>query len=680
MFPYLRPMDRFLDDCNGSETCDDWNCLNCDNKTRLTDWLTERVGKANWGAEVESREIRSWCQSVCFYMKEVLSGLDNNKIAANNIAVGLEYYTEVEKSGRVDMMLGGYNAKGEKTIIVIELKQWTNGFIEKEQKKGEKYDDPRKQVASYCDRLKKQLEEDYREEIKLIPVVYLHNEDEGITLRNETGITEIKKGEVEKGSWNVHVFLADDDSKAEFRQLIEDSLKGTSADKQGLDVFRFLRKYSVVFDINDLAKIVASDKTKRMEYIKRLHPDQYNAYTKIEAHIKSGKKHIDIVHGGPGSGKTLIALLLVNYCMQHGKRYAFVYEGAAAPNALEKAWNSLYANQGSDEENQFNNFIYMDGFKKTNGEYDVVIFDEFHRYSGNMEELEAIINRAGTTVLLVDEDQRITEKNLRGDRTDENENTPEITIREFLNNDIDEFNGIDRKDFHLWSLFRCNQDEGYVTWVEQLLSGQEPDVYLDELTFMPVLIKDKESLKKLYDRVLGSFKDGNESGSTDFKTWTLTAENWETPEKYKKRGKDDKEGEFYRDIVEFLNGIYNNENLFFDKADSKMGELEGITKADENKYKIDIGTHFRVQGVERDNVIVIIGNEITAKNKDGKYVLYIRGKQAKDVTDNSDEQWVQNRYRVLLTRGLKKCYIYCMDKGMRDYLQYLEKKEYTPAN
>jgi len=80
MFPYLRPMDRFLDDCNGSETCDDWNCLNCDNKTRLTDWLTERVGKANWGAEVESREIRSWCQSVCFYMKEVLSGLDNNKL------------------------------------------------------------------------------------------------------------------------------------------------------------------------------------------------------------------------------------------------------------------------------------------------------------------------------------------------------------------------------------------------------------------------------------------------------------------------------------------------------------------------------------------------------------------------------------------------------------------------
>lgn len=667
MFPYLRPMDRFLDDCNGSATCDGGNCLNCNNKTRLTDWLIERVGKANWGAEVENREIKAWCQSVCFYMKEVLSGLNNN------IAVGLEYYTEVGNNGRVDMMLGGYNAKGEKTIIVIELKQWTNGY------KNKKNDDPIKQVASYCNRLKEQLEEKHREEIKLIPVVYLHNEDEGITLRNETGITEIKKGEVETENWKVHVFLADKGSKKEFRKLINDSLNGTSADKQGLDVFRFLREYSVVFDIDDLAKIVASDETKREEYIKRLHPDQYNAYTKIEAHIDSDKKHIDIVHGGPGSGKTLIALLLVNYCMQHGKRYAFVYEGAAAPNALKKAWNSLYANQGSDEENQFNNFIYMDGFKKTNGEYDVVIFDEFHRYSGNMEELEKIISRAKTAVLLVDEDQRITEKDLRGDRTDENENTPEITIRDFLNNDIDEFNGIDRKDFHLWSLFRCNQDEGYVTWVEQFLSGQEPDIYLDELTFSPVLIEDKEALKDLYKCIIGSVKDDNERDNEDFKTWTLTAENRETPGKYK-RIKDDKEEKSYKDVVDFLNGICKKENILFDKAASKMGELEGITKADENKYKIDIGTHFRVQGVERDNVIVIIGNEIAAKNKDGKYVLYIRGKQAKDVTDNSDEQWVQNRYRVLLTRGLKKCYIYCMDKGMRDYLQYLRDKEYTPVN
>lgn len=670
MFPYLRPLDRFLSDCEGGKLCNGGNCSNCDHKTRLTELLEERVNLANWGLKVCPGEVKSWCQSVCIFMEEVLSGLDNN------IAVGLEYFTEVNTEGidsvRADMMLGGYDEKGNKTIIVIELKQWTNGYKKRKDDEG-----PIKQVADYCDLLKEQLELDdkQKEKIKIVPIVYFHNEHSLITWEEDNKKVEITKGVYKSRNETVQVFMADDGSK--IRELIEDSLAGTSDNKQGIDVFRFLRENSKTFTIEDFSKIMRKDKHGKGEYIKRLHPDQYNAYTKIEAHIDSDKKHIDIVHGGPGSGKTLIALLLVNYCMQHGKRYAFVYEGAAAPNALVKAWNSLYANQGSDEENQFNNFIYMDGFKKTNGEYDVVIFDEFHRYSGNMEELEAIINRAGTTVLLVDEAQRITEKDLCGDISDEN--TTKRTIHNYLNNEIDECNDIDRNDFNLWTLFRCNQDEGYVTWVEQLLSGQEPDIYLDELTFSPVLIEDKEALKDLYKCIIGSVKDDNERDNEDFKTWTLTAENRETPGKYK-RVKDDKEEKSYKDVVDFLNGICKKENILFDKAASKMGELEGITKADENKYKIDIGTHFRVQGVERDNVIVIIGNEITAKNKDGKYVLYIRGKQAKDVTDNSDEQWVQNRYRVLLTRGLKKCYIYCMDKGMRDYLQYLRDKEYTPVN
>jgi len=650
MFPYLRPMDRFLDDCNGSETCDDWNCLNCDNKTRLTDWLTERVGKANWGAEVESREIRSWCQSVCFYMKEVLSGLDNNKIAANNIAVGLEYYTEVEKSGRVDMMLGGYNAKGEQTIIVIELKQWTNGYIEKEQKKGEIFDDPREQVASYCDRLKKQLEEDYREEIKLIPVVYLHNEDEGITLRNETGITEIKKGKVKTGSWNVHVFLADDDSKAEFRQLIEDSLNGTSADKKGIAVFSFLREHSVVFDINDLAEIVASDKTKRVEYIKRLHPDQYNAYTKIEAHIKSGKKHIDIVHGGPGSGKTVIAMLLMSYCREKKKDYALVYKGGAAPNALGAAWEKY--NEASDSLP----LIHIDKFDKKK-KYDMVVFDEFHRYSNDKKKLKDIINSAKTTVLLVDEKQKITANDLKD---------PDIV--KYLDyekskntNLMGKSLKIERNDFYLWTLFRCNQDEGYVTWVEQLLSGSEPDIRFDELTFAPTLIGDENDLNKLYD-----INDNGDVSDARDKLWTLTVDNREA-------------------VAYVLNDEISSENIVFDKSLSgiKVGLLKGIVKdkvKDKSIYKITIGNHYYVQGLERNSVIVILGNEISAEKQGDSYVLKINGKPVSEAEDKTEEQWVQNRYRILLTRGLKKCYIYCMDEGMRKYLKYLEKKEYTPAN
>ena len=37
---------------------------------------------------------------------------------------------------------------------------------------------------------------------------------------------------------------------------------------------------------------------------------------------------------------------------------------------------------------------------------------------------------------------------------------------------------------------------------------------------------------------------------------------------------------------------------------------------------------------------------------------------------------IKNTYRTLLTRGIKGCYVYCVDKGLSDYLKACLKDHY----
>ena len=74
MFPYLRTAKEFINDCNHGVNCESKDCNNCDSSERsdLVNWLIESVEKSNWKNPVAKSEIKSWCVSVCFYLKKVL--------------------------------------------------------------------------------------------------------------------------------------------------------------------------------------------------------------------------------------------------------------------------------------------------------------------------------------------------------------------------------------------------------------------------------------------------------------------------------------------------------------------------------------------------------------------------------------------------------------------------------
>ena len=96
----------------------------------------------------------------------------------------------------------------------------------------------------------------------------------------------------------------------------------------------------------------------------------------------------------------------------------------------------------------------------------------------------------------------------------------------------------------------------------------------------------------------------------------------------------------------------------------------------------EVGCIHTSQGLEFDYVGVIMGDDIryeddhvvtdftrrarTDQSLKGIKSLY---KESPDEAKSRADEIIKNTYRTLLTRGMKGCYIYCTDAGMREYLK-----------
>jgi uncharacterized protein len=115
--------------------------------------------------------------------------------------------------------------------------------------------------------------------------------------------------------------------------------------------------------------------------------------------------------------------------------------------------------------------------------------------------------------------------------------------------------------------------------------------------------------------------------------------------------------------------------------------VPGIPKSDlwaSAKEGIDqVGSVYTAQGFEFDYVGVIIGPDLVYRPMDGGWVG--QRDQSHDrvvrrgVTEAEFTRYVKSTYRVLLTRGLRGCYVYFMDPQTRDFfLGRLERPRVTP--
>ncbi len=601
MFSYLRSKQNFINDFE---------------EGRLISLLYCSVSEAHWDDVVDDTELASWRNSLA-YMVLVLK--DEN--VPNDLYIGLEYFMERGRAGRADVMVGGHAADGSMHIAVIELKQWSNAEPNpdatdantnkkirigmrrktKDRKIVVDYhydDDPAEQVSGYCSGLQETNGSVSSGAITLHPIVFLHNLSEK---KDQVGIGRSEN--------DVRVFYEGDilPLRNHLSELFSDGLDAAG-------VFRAFKSGIPLISLNELVSMSDGSGWNAKGWnavLNKLRPDQRYYFYKIRDCIDIGEKQNIIIYGNPGSGKTLLAMLVLGYCKHLGKKAVLLYRGGAPHKA--------FAEVGLDTEKDCR---YINEYLDDPGTYDVMIMDEAHRCDLSPEGFKALLDKTRIAVFLADKHQRIHPKDngvqlLAPYETDSNR-------------------------YYLRSQFRCNMDDGYIAWVDRMLQIEIPDCDPDYVTF-DITTKDLDFNVKILetpDEAMALAKDTDVlvlSGACDPRQLSLEG----TPESL----------QWFR--------LNNSASHSFVK--------HHFNDEDQTNFAGDI---FDIHGLEHSRVLVVIGPDLYLDDN-GKVAVnrsMVRKINASSsLPDEEITELIKNTYRVLLTRGMEECSIYCCDERLRQY-------------
>ena len=244
-------------------------------------------------------EINSWNNSLHF-MKDVL---DDNYFD-ENCYVAIEYNIP-QTSKRVDFMIFGNNGS-EDHVVIVELKQWakvskvddiSDHSIMSDLKSHEPVAHPSYQVYSYKSLILNYCNEDELPESTLKPCAYLHNLSE----KYRPVITDKMFSE-----WleEAPVFLQNDVLK--MRNFIKQYIKVRAHDHSLLYKIEEGKLKPTKSLQDSLDSMLCGNKEFNMI------DEQVVAYDKImraiQASQEDNEKHVIIITGGPGTGKSVLAI------------------------------------------------------------------------------------------------------------------------------------------------------------------------------------------------------------------------------------------------------------------------------------------------------------------------------------------------------------------------------------
>lgn len=593
------------------------------------------------GRKTSEAEIRSWENSMEFMDKI----LDDSEIPDDS-SVAIEFTIPLT-SKRIDFMIAGEDGNNDDSVIIIELKQWDKA--EKVEGKDaivktflgggiRETTHPSYQAWSYTCLLKdfNQTVED--EDLPLYPCAYLHN----------------------------YQFIDDDPLMDEMyeRYYDEAPLYG-KGDRQKLR--DFIKKYIKYGDESDIlcridhGKIKPSKKLQDSIY-SMLHgndefimiDDQKVVYeTAIEMADKSkddDKKRVLIVEGGPGTGKSVLAINLLAEIINLDMVALYVTKNSAPRNVFfEKL-------KGGDFSKTYikNLFKSSGSFTQTDeNQFDVLIVDEAHRlneksgFFGNLGEnqVKEIINSSKFSIFFIDKHQKIAFNDYGSIDAIEkfaNEANAEIVRTELI------------------SQFRCNGSDGYLSWLDDVLELEETanfDGFGMDYDFRVV-----DDVCELRDLIFEKNQKIDEKTYKKYEARLLAGYCWNW----------DKEGRENTDYYDIRIGDF--------EMSWNLGNT--ATWAIDETSVNEVGCIHTSQGLEFDYVGVIIGEDMKYENDHIVTDFNARAKTDQSLKGiktfyktNPDEalkvadEIIKNTYRTLMTRGMKGCYIYCEDMALQSYFK-----------
>ena len=593
MFTYLRTKKQFLKDCDAIDNC-------TSGMRTFIEHAIEYRKRANPNFGVSDDEVTSW-EETFKLLKKYLSGTKADfKIALEFIhQFRNEKIHEGDKgfARRTDVMI----AVKEKTkkrnvwkkkIYIIEFKQWENP---------EEIKAPVEQVKNYCELFLTNNDQvsmwpdPTGRKIQLIPVVWMFK-------MPKPAEYDEKLKELLNSKFGRHIKIRfKDENITDFWRNVPQRYDN--------DVFKQLRKGFPVFHLHDEVKGIweslhlfnERDTWDKKDIINKnekagrkikLRGDQNVCFRSLADRIvRDGEKGNFYIIGGAGSGKSLVAVLLFKFIHDKGMDVKYYIPEVAPVRAYDGPLGKIVFERATDD-NQTN---YSDG--------DVVIVDEAHNLFENVYSKIKDNRQGKVTIFLSD-----------GDQIDRSDQMGKICSDEEANN------------YYLNSQFRCNKDDGYITFVNDILNDEKQFPFNADCLDFDVQVIDsiKDNLPE-HCRVL--INEDLPSYSVDGKDF-----NRFTP------GKD------------VLMGIITNQGQF-DPADLFVS----------NNGDDLFGTLYDIRGLDVAKTIVVL------RKKD---ILY-KNNKVTVTSPRNRKQTIQNKinkYRIFLTRATEACYIYCEDKALRDYL------------
>ena len=601
----------------------------------MNDTLVEKLASQmlfQMGNSPSASEKRAWKNSLV-EISEIFV-----ECGLGSISFLIEYQLPYS-SKRVDVVAIGSDPKTEQpAIIAIELKQWTSASIYEGALDALKIDaygstpilHPLTQVSRYCEYLSDFNQYLSGEHTKLYGVAYLHN------------------------------WLSPNNSALD---LVAPSQKGilfTGSQKNALMEYltkRLSPKFSEQFTDDFLnAKIaptkqlmsLAAEEIKTREQF-RLLDEQQVAYSMTMNALRSAEdsntKTAVIITGGPGTGKSVIALSLLGELSRRGKSTLHATGSKAFRNSLRKI-------AGSRAPQVQKLFSYFNSFMTTEkNSLDVVICDEAHRIretSANRytkadlrtgtPQLHELLNVARVPVFLLDSNQ-VVRKGETG--------TPEYIEAEARKLGLQ----VIRVD--LDGQFRCGGSRLYETWLNGFLGldNEEVITWGNDPNFK---VHVADSAEEMESKLRELESEGYKSRITAGYCWT-----WNDP---------NPDGSLPRDVK-----IGNWSKPWNVKGDRGVGGyMSGELWAIDPKGFDQIGCVYTAQGFEYDWNGVIFGPDLVWRS--GAWASSSTGSKDPAMRGVSADQFdilVKNTYKVLLTRGLIGTILYSTDSETQIYLKSL---------
>jgi hypothetical protein len=589
--------------------------------------------KAVTGRGVAPNEIKSW-QSSLSYIAKVLQ----DPAIDENIGVAIEMHIP-QTSMRIDVALSGFGTNKQKNVIIIELKQWDK--VEKTTQDGivitymggglRSRPHPSYQAWSYACLLEGFNEAVYKGGINLKPCAYLHNYHEDGIINDAHYLNYIDKAPL---------FL----KGGADRDLLRDFIKKNLIRGDSCAILHELDS-SPIRPSKTLADSLVRLMKSNSEF--NLIDDQKVTYEGTLAAAKTAssmKPRVVIIEGGPGTGKTVLAIQLLVQLTSIGLTGKYVSKNAApreiykfkltrTSDMTQPAFSNLFSGSGAFTDSKPDNF-------------DFLIVDEAHRLNEKsglyankgVNQIKELISAAKCAVFFLDENQRVTLNDI-GEKT---------LIEKFA-----EERGASIEKYELISQFRCNGSGGYLPWLDQALGIEKPDEERKETLSVSTEFEFKvfENPETLHQEIIAK--------NTENKARIVAGYCW--PWNSKKDSSAD----------DIIIGDYKRQwNL------NQDGNLWIIS----SKSVDQIGCIHTCQGLELDYIGVLIGPDLIIRNKQvvtnpsarARHDKSIQGYQklakknpqaAAQLTDII----IKNTYRTLMTRGKLACYIYSADKETREY-------------